>query len=75
MPLQIPSQYLKTVFKNYQKFWIGNIHNLASTCNKSTPHPCLKSAVRKKMEGLLRAVLTYLFFFFLIIFQSSPSEK
>lgn len=27
-------------FQKLPKFWIENIHNLTSTCNKSMPHPC-----------------------------------
>lgn len=63
--LQLPSQYLKTVFKNYQKFLIQNIHNLAPTCNKSMSYPRLNSAVRKKMKGgSFKSCSDLLLFFF-----------
>lgn len=76
MLLQLPSQYLKTVFKNDQKFWTENIHNLASTCNKSIPHPLLNSGLRKKMEGgSFKSCSDFFIFFFLILPQSSPTEK
>lgn len=51
-------------FQKLPKFWIENIHNLTSTCNKSIPHPCLNSAVRKKIEGWSFKNCSDLFLFF-----------